>query len=101
MECRRGPKCRRAGEWLEVNLGKSVEFNKLIVRQYEPRIKAYKVQYLAGAEWREAFIGDNKGEETWTAKFPSAKSNRVRLLIVSCFRMPSIYEMEVYSDPTQ
>ena len=92
---------KSAGEWLEVNLGKSVEFNKLIVRQYEPRIKAYKVQYLAGAEWREAFIGDNKGEETWTAKFPSAKSNRVRLLIVSCFRMPSIYEMEVYSDPTQ
>ena len=31
-----------AGEWLEVNLGKSVEFNKVIVRQYEPRIKAYK-----------------------------------------------------------
>ena len=98
MECRRGPKCRRAGEWLEVNLGKSVEFNKLIVRQYEPRIKAYKVQYLSGTRWRDAFIGDNKGDETFTAKFPSVKSDKIRLLVVSCIRMPSIFEMEVYSD---
>ena len=63
------------------------------------RIEKYKIQYLDGAQWRDAFSGRTTSE-CWSASFPPVQSGKVRLLVVSTRNniTPSIFEFAVYDD---
>ncbi len=90
---------KTAGEWLEVDLGRKTRFNKVVLRQFETRIRQYKIQYAEGDTWRDAFAGQVDGRSAWGAEFPPVKSNRVRFYVVSTNgQTPSIHEFEVYDD---
>ena len=85
-----------AGAWLIVDFGQPTQFNRVRVRQAGVRIERYKVQYLDGMEWRDAFSGVAT-EPCWSASFPPVKSSKVRLFVVSTRSdTPSIFEFEVY-----
>jgi hypothetical protein len=86
-----------AGAWLEVDFGQPTRFNRVAVRQLDTRIEKYKIQYLDGAQWRDAFSGET-ASECWSANFARVQSEKVRLLVVSTQQniTPSIYEFAVY-----
>jgi galactosylceramidase len=88
-----------AGAWLEVDFGQPTRFNRVAVRQLETRIQKYKIQYLDGAQWRDAFSGEAAGE-CWSASFAPVQAGKVRLLVVSTRNniTPSIFEFAVYNE---
>ena len=88
-----------AGAWLEVDFGQPTRFNRVALRQLDTRIQKYKIQYLDGAQWRDAFSGDT-ASECWSASFAPVQSSKVRLLVVSTQNniTPSIFEFAVYDD---
>ncbi len=88
-----------AGAWLEVDFGQPTRFNRVAVRQLETRIQKYKIQYLDGAQWRDAFSGETAGD-CWSATFAPVQAAKVRLLVVSTRDniTPSIFEFAVYDE---
>jgi galactosylceramidase len=88
-----------AGAWLEIDFGQVTRFNRVAVRQFDQRIQQYKIQYLDGAQWRDAFDG-RTADECWSATFPPVPSNKVRLLITATRDniTPSIFEFAVYDE---
>jgi galactosylceramidase len=89
-----------AGAWLEVDFGQPTRFNLVAVRQLETRIQKYKIQYLDGAQWRDAFSDDNTAPECWFARFAPVQAAKVRFLVVATRNniTPSIFEFAVYDD---
>jgi hypothetical protein len=83
----------KSGAWLEVDFGRPTRFNRVVVCQLDQRITNYKIQYLDGAEWRDACGG---GESA--VSFPPVQAAKMRLLVVSASLEPSVFELEVYDD---
>lgn len=87
-----------AGEWLELDFGKEVQFDRTVITQFEDRITGYKIHYWDGKAWKDAFAGEAMGTSAKTDSFPGVKSNKIRLYIVSTNGgTPSIAEFQVYS----
>ena len=88
-----------AGAWLAMDFGQPTRFNRVAVRQPDTRIEKYKIQYLDGAQWRDAFTGET-ASESWSASFAPVQSGKVRLLVVSTRNniTASIFEFAVYDD---
>ncbi|MWV45354.1 carbohydrate-binding protein [Paenibacillus sp. HJL G12] len=87
--------------WLEVDLGESTTFNKIVVDEYGHRTGNYKIQYGDGTEWKDAYTGNglNSGQEIL---FTPVTGTKVRLYITSLSvtdpHGPSIFEFKVYND---
>ena len=88
-----------AGAWLEVDFGQPTRFNRVALRQLDTRMEKYKIQYLDGVQWRDAFSGET-ASECWSASFAPVQSGKVRLLVVSTQNniTPSVFEFAVYDD---
>ncbi|MBK9391278.1 MAG: alpha-L-fucosidase [Bacteroidetes bacterium] len=66
---------------LTVDLGKSLVFNTVRISEpYESHIRSFKVQYLAGGEWKTIFEEENAGSD-FVRKFPPVEARMVRILI--------------------
>jgi hypothetical protein len=87
-----------SGEWLEVDLGRRVPFNRTVIRQSGDRITKYKIQYLDGGEWRTAADGGPM-HAVQRDNFPTVIASKVRLLVVEtkAEQPPSIFEFGVYN----
>lgn len=85
-------------QWIEIDLGQELTFGRTLIRQYEDRIAAYRIQYWDGAKWADACSGDDMGGPQRVDTFPPVKSSKVRLHIskVKGALPASIYELEVY-----
>jgi len=90
---------KSAGEWLEIDLGASRSFNTAIVKEFEDRIGAYKIQAWNGSEWQDVLSGTGLGSTPKTITFPTVTANRVRLLVLEAKRSPSIWEFEIRNRP--
>ena len=87
-----------ADVWMKIDLGKPTLFNRVRVRQAGIRIEKYKIQYLEGKEWKDAFSGVATAP-CWSVGFPPVTASEVRLLVVSTRNdSPSIAEFEVYEE---
>ncbi len=92
-------------EWVELHFGKPARFNAVRVMQFMKRITKYKVQYLDGADWRDALLATHQGEDEWLDVFPPVQSDRMRLLVWEVSgtdpqnSTPSLYEIEVFEAP--
>lgn len=90
---------KASGEWLEVDFGRTVQFNQTLIKQYGESIQAYRIQYWNGTAWRDALRGGHMATEQ-TDVFASVKASRVRLLIVAAQGgVPSVWEFEVNDNP--
>jgi hypothetical protein len=90
------------GEWLEVDFGKDVTFDKTILDQhtisiggYAGSITGYKIQYFDGAEWKDAVVGKTAATRQMD-EFAAVTASKVRLLITACADKSCIYEFKVY-----
>jgi len=86
--------------WLEVDFAARSTFNKIVLNEEFTRIGDYKIQYLVGSEWKDAYSGQGVGSNK-TITFPSVTGTKVRLYIVDSLSPqdpsgPSISKFEVY-----
>ena len=86
---------RTGGEWLEFDLGSEQAFNQAAFRQFEERIKKYRIQYWDGTQWADAFrSGPMKGYQCDT--FPEVKASKARLLVDETNgKEPSLFEFQL------
>jgi hypothetical protein len=84
------------GEWLQLDFGASVTFNKIILHEYENRITIIKLQQWNGSAWADIYSGTTIGSSR-IIFLPSVISSKVRLLIVASTSTPTIAEFEVYN----
>jgi hypothetical protein len=45
-----------------VDFGQPTRFNRVARRQLDTRMEKYKIQYLDGVQWRDAFSGETANE---------------------------------------
>ncbi len=92
---------KTADEWLQVDLGAKVSFNRTLVDQhvisfgYAGGIRGYKIQYWDGATWKDAIARDSMAIRQ-TDDFAPVTAARVRLLITTCADKSCVYEFKVY-----
>jgi galactosylceramidase len=82
-------------EWVAIDFGADVAFNTVVVRQFEDRIRAYKVQYWSDGDWCDAFSGGVPGAARRTVSFATVTAPRLRFLVTEAQASPSLWELEV------
>ena len=88
-------------QWLILDFGRNMIFNKVQFLQNtaNSRINGYKIQYLSGTTWVDAYTGGVM-EDNDTDMFAAVTAQKVRLLVTSTTQyQPSIFEMKVFYDP--
>ena len=105
--------------WLQVDLGESLQFNKIIITEFSNKVTKYRIEVTDNAEdelsWEpivadteQTFEGISNNASRWPdITFPSITKRYVRLWIIESWVRgsgvldePSICEMEIYNDPS-
>ena len=84
--------------WLEVELAQPSTISRLVIKELDPRLAKYEVQYrlTATEEWQVAYAGTTAGTNFATA-FRPVQARYVRLNILDATRPPTIWEFQVFS----
>ena len=82
--------------WLEVDLLQPVTIERLIIKELDPRLTKYELQYRAAPEepWRSAYQGTSAGIDFETS-FSPVTARYVRLQIFDATLPPTIWEFQV------
>ena len=89
--------------WLEVDLGRSVPFNWLVIQEniaLGQRVEAHAVDVLDKGDWRQIAAGSTIGHKR-ILRVPKTTASRVRLRIVKSRACPTISEFGVYLCPVE
>jgi len=87
-----------SGEWLEVDFGASVTFDKAVLSEYGDRTTGYAIEYWNGASWQSAFVGTSIGASK-TIAFPEVTGTKARIRFTSGIEYaPIIYEFAIYNE---
>jgi len=89
-----------AGEWLQLTFSAPVSFNQVALSQFSDRITAYKIQYWNGSAWTDVVNATTHLGVNATLSFPTVTASLVRLFVVSATDTPSIYEFQLFNQPT-
>jgi F5/8 type C domain/Secretion system C-terminal sorting domain len=85
------------GQYLQVNFGTAVTFNRVTLSEYANRTSGYRIEYSSnGSTWQTAFIGTTIGTST-SVNFTSVTGNYARIFFTSGVNTPIIYEFEIYN----
>ncbi len=92
---------KTAGEWLEVDFGQEVSFDRTVVDQhtisfgYAGGIGGYKIQYWDGTAWKDAVVRTAMAIRQ-TDDFAAVTATKVRLLIAGSADKTCVYEFKAY-----
>ncbi len=82
--------------WLEVDLGRSVRFNRASISEAFPnRVQKFELQRRDGTEWKTFLTGTTIGE-SWTRRFEPVNAQQVRLNILDSTEGPTIWEFHLF-----
>ncbi|RYY58041.1 MAG: carbohydrate-binding protein [Chitinophagaceae bacterium] len=84
--------------WLEIDLGKSQEFNMISIYQAKASITKYALEYADNGKWKPLVTVDTPGKFE-VSRFNTVKGAKVRILVDSFTEPPSIAEFAVYKEP--
>ena len=85
-----------AGSWVEMTLDEETTFSQVFVQEYKvERVQAFKIQYLDGTEWKDAYEGKTIGTDGITVKFNPVTSTKIRFLVTQQTGWPSIAEVQI------
>jgi alpha-L-fucosidase len=86
-----------AQAWLEVELAQPAPLARLVIRELDPRLGKYELQYRTAATdpWRVAYAGTRAGTD-FSATFAPVTARYVRLNILESSRPPTIWEFQVF-----
>jgi len=80
--------------WLEVDLEKTVMFDRVEISEEYDRIRKFELQYKNGMEWK-TFARGTKIRSNYSTKFKPLKARHVRLNILDATEGPTIYEFHI------
>lgn len=87
------------GQWLQVDYGANVTFNKAVITEYPNQTTGYRIEYWNGSKWLTAYTGTTLG--AWpnpqTVTFPAVTGSKARLYFTSGTNIPIIYEFELHN----
>jgi len=86
---------------LIIKLGEETEVNRIVIQEYiklGQRVQTFKVEALAGKEWKELINGTTIGYKV-IRKFPVVKTSQIRLTISEAKACPLISNIELYRAP--
>jgi hypothetical protein len=83
--------------WLEVELPKPTRISRLVIRELDPRLTQYQLEYRLeeAEEWKVAYTGKTAGTD-FSVTFPPVQARFVRLNILDSSRPPTIWEFQVF-----
>jgi len=82
--------------WLEVDLGKSMTFNRAMVSEEFDRVQQFELQYKDGEQWRTFTEGTTIGKKL-KLKFSPVTARYVRLNILDASEGPTIWEFQLFA----
>jgi alpha-L-fucosidase len=86
---------------LEINLGESTEFNRVIIQEYivlGQRIESFSIDAWDGENWNKVGEGTTIGYKR-ILRFPSIVASKVRLDILKSRACPLISNFEIFNAP--
>ncbi|THF80753.1 discoidin domain-containing protein [Cohnella fermenti] len=89
-----------AGEWLEVDWGTNLTFNKAVISEYGNRTTGFRIEVWNGASWQTAYTGTTIGpaaSSPLTVTFAAVTGSKARLIFTGGSSQPIIYEFGLYS----
>ena len=82
--------------WLEVDLGKSITFNRAMVSEEFDRVQQFELQYKEGGQWRTLTEGTKIGNKL-ELEFSTVTARHVRLNILDASEGPTIREFQLFA----
>jgi alpha-L-fucosidase len=84
--------------WLEVELAEPSTISRVVIKEYEPRLSQYQLQYRQSPDqaWKVAYEGTKAGADFTTA-FPPVQALHVRLNILDSTGPPTLREFQVFA----
>ncbi len=82
--------------WLEVDLGKSMMFNRAMVSEEFDRVQKFELQYKDGEQWRTFTKGMKIGKKL-ELEFSQVTARHVRLDILDATEGPTIWEFQLFA----
>jgi alpha-L-fucosidase len=82
--------------WLEVDLGKSMTFNRAMVSEEFDRVQKFELQYKDGKQWRTITEGTKIGNKL-QLEFSPVTGRHVRLNILKASDGPTIWEFQLFA----
>ena len=86
-------------QWLQLDWSSPVSYNRTAFYQYAARINAYSIQHWNGTAWMDDDTNGTPGLNQFDS-FPRATASRMRLLMTTNANVPTIWEFQVFNDPT-
>jgi hypothetical protein len=86
-----------SNSYLEVNLGRETEVNRIELIEQGNKIRGYKLQYLSDGTWVDIKSGTTIGSNMRIV-FPNIRSEKIRLLITDTDSNPQIAEFKIFAD---
>jgi len=83
--------------WYEVELGKGVAFNAVVLTEEQPNIRSYKIEYFDGGVWKPLVQGEN-AKRIKVSRFNRVKGDKVRVSVVASDGPPVIVELGVFDE---
>jgi len=80
--------------WLEVDLGKPVQFSHVAISEAYPRVQRFELQYKDGQTWKTCLRGNRIGEH-YAKDFAPVTARHVRLNILDATEGPTLCEFQL------
>jgi len=82
--------------WLEVDLGKSMMFNRIKISEAYDRVREFELQCRDGSQWKTFARGTKIGSD-YSKQFESVTARYVRLNILKATDGPTIWEFQLFA----
>jgi len=82
--------------WLEMDMGKQVNFNRVKISEEYDRILKFELQYKDNGEWK-TFISGTKIGSDYVKDFEPIAARQVRLNILDATEGPTIWEFQLFA----
>ena len=84
--------------WLEVELAQPASISRLVIKELDPRLSRFQLQYRLAKEeeWKTAYEGTQAGTR-FTTRFEPVMARSVRLNILDSTRPPTLWEFQVFA----
>jgi len=86
---------KTGGEWIEVNFGQPVTFDRLVIRPFDDRITGHRIEAGLGGEWRLVNAGGAVAFPVHHETIEKTTSDRLRFVVTAARGPASIWEIEV------
>ncbi|GMQ59082.1 hypothetical protein AN1V17_34790 [Vallitalea sediminicola] len=84
-----------SGVWLEVDFGRLMSFDRVVINERDNAVSGFRIQYYNGSAWVDAYSGTTIGNSK-EIEFNLVEGTKVRLYIDSASAEPKIEELCIY-----